>query len=222
MRAMRSSAGLTLVEFLVAVAVLGIGLGVLAWVLAGANAANRANYDRVVALEASQIVSQVLEYHVRLAGYVGFDRDDRVSSLCGPSFEVSEVRDDDDEYLGDRITVRYYEDRTFGSTSSTNNLQCFDDWITRVTFDVDPDGGFLRQNGAAIVGGIARLEVVEALTNTGDVFTDFPLTSADLELTTGVLMRVEFDDGTIANVPVPFVNRQRVFLGDDPDVDDGE
>lgn len=218
MRAMRSSAGLTLVEFLVAVAVLGVGLGVLAWVLAGASTANRANYERVVALETSQIVVQVLEYHVRLAGYVGFDREDRVSSLCGPSFEVETATVEGARH--DIITVRYFEDRTFGGSVSTNNRQCFDDRITRVTFDAD--GGFLRQNGAAIVGGVARFEVVEALSGTGDVFTVFPLDDLELEMTTGVLIRVVFDDGTVANVPVPFVNRQRVFLGTDQDVDDDE
>lgn len=218
MRAIRSSAGLTLVELLVAVAVLGIGLSVLAAVLVGANNANRVNYERVVSLEASQIVAQVLQYHVRLAGYVGYDRDDRVSSLCGPSFRVDKAT----EVVGgnvrqrDAITVRYFEDRTFGGSVSTNNRQCFDDQVTRVTFDTD--GAFLRQNGAAIVGGVTEFEVVEALTNAGSVLTAFPLDEEDLLITTGVLMRVVFEDGTVTNVPVPFVNRQRVFQGEDEDL----
>lgn len=202
--AVRAS-GLTVVELLVALAVLSIALGVLAATLSSANRAYRLTNDRVERAEATQLVTQVLQYHLRLASYVGADPDVRIASLCGASVAVPVDHD--------VITVRYLEDRTYGAITATNNFTCGDDDITVVTFDVD--GGFLRQNGAPIIGGVQSLEVVAYFDSFGLANDVFPLDETSesvLRTVTGIHVQVAFENGDLADVVVPFVNPQRVFI----------
>lgn len=194
--------GITVVELLVALAVLGIALASLAAVLGGASRAYRLTSERVERSEATQLVTQVLQYHLRLAGYVGADPDDRIASLCGPSVAVPED--------ADAVTIRYYEDRRYGAATATNNFTCGLDDVTVVTFDAAD--GFFRQNSAPVIGGVESFEVVAYFDSLGFEHDTFPFTEATLSTATGISVEVTFENGDVAAVVVPFVNPQREFI----------
>lgn len=194
--------GFTILELLVALAVLGIALAALASVLGGTNRAYRVTSERVERSEATQLVTQVLQYHLRIAGYVGADPNNRIASLCGPSVVVPAN--------AQSVTVRYFEDRTYGAATATNNFTCGLDDVTVVTFDAS--GGFFRQNAAPVIGGVDGFEVVAYFDTFGTENDTFPFTEAALSTATGIAVRVSFENGDIADVVVPFVNPQREFI----------
>jgi len=103
MKARRES-GFTIVELLLAVGIFAVLLGLLAALLStsfrayGANELNTQQQERIDA------AAQFLRYDINLAGYAGPAGD---RNIGGYPIEIIENRVD----LGDKLTVRYHEDR---------------------------------------------------------------------------------------------------------------
>lgn len=204
----RGPAGITIVELLVALAVMGIALLTLAATLGIANRSNRINAERVATSEARLLITQILQYHVRLAGYVGANPATRVGSLCGRSVDVPAS--------GDRITVRYVEDRAYGATAPINTVKCSTgDEVTHVTFRAHD--GFLLQNEAPVLDGVTGFEVLAYIDVNGDAIdvdeVDFETSPQELRNMVGVSMVVTLDADRPINLVIPFVNPQRAFIG---------
>lgn len=209
----RDQRGITVVELLVALAVLSIAFGILVSVLTSSAQANRVTAERVAIAEASQLASQILVYHVRLAGYVGASPDNRVGTVCGASVEIGPD--------GSSVTVRYFEDRLYGAETATNDFVCnTGDVVTHVTFS--SDGNAMLQNGQPAVAGVTALEVVEYFVSGAGSSSVFPIPPATLPLVSGLTLRLTFVDASTRDVLVSLVNPQRLFFDAELPIEESE
>lgn len=180
----KANQGLTVLEVLLAAAVLVILLGALAGVLASVRRSYQVTERTTREQETAELASQILHYDIRLAGYRGIDNEVESRNFSGPTLVVQEGD-------SDSISVRYFEDRFTGGEVTEQ----------AVTFDVT--GGHLRRNGEAVVEGVTRLKVVEYVHRDGERSTTKP----PLNELAALALELEFTSGQARDVLIALANR---------------
>ena len=142
---MKRNAGITVVELLIASAILMVLLGSLGGILVSTRRGYETN--RQVSAASAQLQSAIaaMQYDIGLAGYCP---DPSTCSLSGDSMELSLGEDD----VVTSITSRYEETRFTGSGAV----------VQSITYSVS-DGHLVRAMGsdmATVADGITRLELV--------------------------------------------------------------
>lgn len=165
----RRTQGFTLVELLIAAAILVTLLGMLGSIFLGSQRAYRTNEGVSNERQNAQALTELLQYEVGLSGYRCVDS---VGSATGRVFSGSPLTVVDGAGgTPDRVTVRYYEDRFTGGACD----------LKTVTFYVE-DAILWRSAGTAAepaVNGVVDLQVSSWLDKSNVQF-NVPTSSANL------------------------------------------
>lgn len=189
---MRRDAGFTLLELLVAGAVLVVLLGALGGVLNSSRRAYEANRSVTEAGARLRNAIEAIRYDVGIAGYCV---EPASCDLGGPGLEVAVAEEDGDRVITG-ITARYEEDR-------------FASGVTSASYRV-VDGHLMRRSGGvdrAVAEGIQRLVLLGYRSNENDsptrVYTPPPLQSLS-----GLDVRIEYlQGGTVQSEDITFTLR---------------
>lgn len=212
---MRRRGGFTVVELLITMVVLLLILGSLGAMLISGSTAYGVTAQRSESLQDSEAVLQLLRYEIGLAGYRGLESGtfDRSFTLDGAAKETIEIEPHDS---GDRLTVRYFEDRYLG-TGDTGER--------RVSYFVDPKTHSLNRieknpvdgelESEMMVGNIAKLEVVDLvdLQRNTVAIADIRSNPANKPaVVAGIQMKVELVDGDQWDLLIGLANSQIVSV----------
>jgi prepilin-type N-terminal cleavage/methylation domain-containing protein len=186
----RRAHGLTLVELLISIAILGSILGVLSALFLSTNRAYERNQALSEAQQTVETTTQLLSYELALAGYRGVD-------VTAPGFTSRNFGGQDPVVVSpdrQRITVRYYEDRFVGCprlTEATFAVRTSAKALTRDvrTFECGERYNPNKTSSGAqqVVLGVTKLEV---LTHSA----------------TGIQVKITFEGGSQRVIPVAFHN----------------
>jgi Tfp pilus assembly protein PilW len=149
-------AGLTIVEMLIAAAILGIVLLVLGNYLVVTNNAYDVTVDSIDELQEAQAAIKLLKYELSLAGYRGTDNSYDTNTFNNEqTLSVTRRNSGSDD-----IEIRYFEDRFYDGTGSAA--------LQTVTYSI-VNGNLSRQAGATNQTIIAaeKLKVTRYLKKTG-------------------------------------------------------
>jgi len=208
----RARSGFTILELLIAGAVIAIVLGATTALLARSYQAYQLNQELSERQQEIEGAVKILSYDVALAGYRGNTLADVARTFGAPTIRV---------FSGgatagagsDRLEVRYFEDtdRLFGGDDACGS-PCV------VTYDVDDDNGTLllyRQEGTSeergIVQQVESFRVLQYISRAGQTCTfgaveegcpTFP------ENLAGLNIEIRFSDGGTWRFPVGITNTQ--------------
>lgn len=208
---MRSRSGITIVELLIAAAIVGVLLLITAQLYGGTVRAYRVNEEVSETRQGIQAAISLLQYEIGLAGYRCTDG----SALTRTFASDPLIAVDGTAGAPDRITVRYYEDR-YASGSCE---------FTSVDYFVEGGALYRQVDGQAAVEavqGVQDMQVVAWLNRANSEFA-VPTSSANLNRPPdrdlrGVSLRLDFlDDAGRENpiiVTVGLKNPQCRTLGD--------
>lgn len=187
---MRRAHGLTLVELLISIAILGSILGVLSALFLSTNRAYERNQILSETQQTVEATTQLLSYELSLAGYRGVD-------VTAPGFASRDFGGQNVLVVSpdrQRITVRYYEDRFVGCprlTEATFAVRMSAKALTRDvrTFECGERYNPSKTSSGAqqVVLGVTRLEVLS-------------------HSATGIQVRITFEGGSQRVIPVTFHN----------------
>lgn len=199
----RLDAGLTVLELLIAGAILAIVIAVLAQLFSSTTRAYALNERLTDRQQEAAAASQMLTYQVGLAGYQGTGESDFANRpFPGGTFAITLGVDGNDAIL-----VRYYEDRGYGA-DELEGLQ-------EVLFYVDPEERALMcktgdASSEVIARGVLKMRVVSLIMRGGQSAPPVPgmevpedVAALNVELTFSV------DDGEFLwRFPIGLNNRQ--------------
>jgi prepilin-type N-terminal cleavage/methylation domain-containing protein len=198
----RRQHGITLVELLIAAAILSVLLGVLAAAFGLGARGYRATSDAALVQQRSEIASTLLSYEVGLAGYRGVGATYASNTFTTPTHRLVITRGSGG--ASDSIRTRYYEDRFLQTTGATTVVR-------DVTYSIGAHGGvssLLRTaNGTthpAIIG-VTDLRVPSVVRADGTrltLGTTLPTTNPAVALELVVTML----DGSVTRFTVGFQN----------------
>jgi prepilin-type N-terminal cleavage/methylation domain-containing protein len=209
----RERAGFTIIELLIASAVIAIVLGATTALLAQSYRAYQLNQQLSERQQEIEGAVKILSYDVALAGYRGNTLTDVARTFDDPTIQVFTGGASAGEGASDRLVVRYFEDtdRLFGGTDACGS-PCV------VTYDVDDDGGTLllyRQEGTSeergIVQEVESFRVLQYITRAGQPCTfgaleeGCPAFPNDLA---GLNIEIRFTNGGTWRFPVGITNAQ--------------
>jgi prepilin-type N-terminal cleavage/methylation domain-containing protein len=203
MRTPHSNKGITLVEMLIASAILGVILAALTGLFSSSSNAMQSNKTLSDQQQNAAVSEQVLKYELGLAGYRGVSQDDLDNNTFSGTGQTLLVT----KGIGtasDSIRVRYFEDRLYGEGS--------EDVLRDVTFAIGPSNGksyLTRQEGSGtaspLVEGVTKLKITNYVKRNGEVIpagNTIPNTLVGLRLTLG------FSDAPDKTIFVSFQNPQ--------------
>lgn len=209
----RRTEGFTVLELLLATAIVTIVLGAIAGLLATSARSTGAHEAASRRQQEIEAAVKVLSYDLALAGYRGTTPDEFVANVFSdPTVEI--IKSGATAANNDRLIVRYFEDeaRLFGG-AETCGRPCV------VTYDVDSDdtGTLLlyRQEGSSEERGIVQ-EVESFVIRTmfrrsGSSLSLDEIASGPVALPedlAGLNVEIVFTDGTIWRFPVGLTNPQ--------------
>lgn len=210
MTSSRRRDGFTVIELLVASAIIAIVLGATTALLVQSYQAYRLNQTLSERQQEIEGAVKILSYDVALAGYRGSTLADVSRTFGGPTIEVLKGVSAGGS---DRLIVRYFEDadRLFEGTDACGS-PC------TVTFDVGEEDGVLllyRQEGASdergIVQEVESFQVVQYISRDGRECTFGPVDEGcppfpeDLA---ALNVQITFSDGGEWRFPVGISNTQ--------------
>jgi Tfp pilus assembly protein PilW len=187
---MRQRSGITLIELLIAAAIMIIVLTALTNLFVSTTRAYQANERASELQQNMEAAAQLLKYDIALAGYRGTEN--LCVSLGGAPISVTTGTGTNP----DSITVRYCEDRYSSLT------------LQEVTFSISTASGVLnlfRQQGDSnqpIVEGVANLKVVSYRNGSGTLQTTMPA----LNNLAGLTIRLTFVNGATRDVSIVLHN----------------
>jgi prepilin-type N-terminal cleavage/methylation domain-containing protein len=198
----RNHRAFTLVELLVAGAILGILLTVLANLFVSSNRASQRVDQLSDQQQQAQATRQVLQYELGLAGYKGTDNGFASRTFTGSTLTVTTGANSTQP---DSIQVQYFEDRNYASTNTT---------VARtVTFSIGDDNGtsslFRRQDtgsAVAIIPGVSNLKVASYIRHDDSKAVTEPNNLSALEL------NVTYTSGNQDTILVVFQNAQTITI----------
>jgi len=185
----RARSGFTVLELLLATAMLGTLLALLAGLLQGTQRAQDANEQLSLEQQSVEAASELLRYELSLAGFRGTDAAYGSRDFGGlPALELSPSRD--------QIKVRFYEDK-FQPQPKLNE----------VVFKIKSDRtALVRKAGRGrfqeVARGVTGFNVTEFRLKNGGVSTQVP----DLAQLSGLTVQLSFADGSNRDIPVQFHN----------------
>ena len=200
-----SSAGLSLIELLLALAVFGVVLTATLTVLVSSLRVQRVAEAQSERIQETEAVVHLINYEVGLAGYTRTQAPQSFSNPDGPTIAV--VRGDG----SDRIRVRFFEDPDFLPTGDSGERL--------VEYRVD-GGTLVREdilNDAVdeLVGGVRSMLIVAFIGREREVLTEAQVESGDSEIA-GVRVTVRYVDESEWTFLVGLYNRQRVSITGSP------
>ena len=203
--------GFTVIELLVASAIIAIVLGATTALLVQSYQAYRLNQTLSERQQEIEGAVKILSYDVALAGYRGSTLSDMARTFGAPTIEVLKGVSAGGS---DRLIVRYFEDsgRLFSSTDSCGS-PC------TVTFDVDEEEGvrlLYRQEGGSpergIVQEVESFQVVQYISRGGRECTFGAVVDEGCPPFPGDLaalnVQITFSDGGEWRFPVGITNTQ--------------
>lgn len=201
MKTMRLALGFTLVEMLIASAILGVILAALTGLFSSSSNALRTNKTLSDQQQNAAISEQVLKYELGLAGYRGVSQNDLIgNTFTGHTLSVTRGTGS----ASDSIRVKYFEDRLYGEGST--------DILRDVTFSIRTSGGksyLTRKEGSGtasnLVEGVTQLKVLNYIKRNGDVI---PASSTIPNTLVGLQVKLEFTNAPAKTVFVSFQNPQ--------------
>lgn len=204
---MSRQGGFTIVELLVASAILVIIMGALVSFLVGSQKAY--NVGEAVADRQQEIQSavNVLSYDLSLAGYRGTTPTDAARTFSAPTLAVTK---DVSGSGSDLLQIRYYEDsgRLFGG-DTTCGSPCL------VSYEVGTTGGgdsyLYRREGTASVRGIVQaveyFKVIQFIKRDGSLVDVTSSTPIPTDLA-ALNIEIVFTNGGLWRFPVGLTNEQ--------------
>lgn len=206
---MNKKPGFSIIELLLAAAIFGVLMSILASMFNGANRSHRAIENVANRMQLADVASQLLSYEIGLAGYRGVNQATVAANDFGGTNTSRLIITKGPSEGSDTITTRYYEDRFVSSTV-----------LRTVTYSVGTVGGIsslLRQDGTGTypaVYGVSKFQVKTYVARDGTRLsatssqalpTNPPLVALELELT--------FSEGTVRTFAVSLSN---LDLGTNP------
>lgn len=188
MRSKHSRCGLTLLELLIAGAVLVLLLLSLSQIFAASYRAYNVSEDVSESRQMRQAAIELVRYEVSLAGY-------RCADADAESRDFGDLIFDSD---ADAISVRYYEDRFVDGSCVLQDVEYYVDGNT--LWRADDDGA------TSVVEGVTGFEVVAWLNRASSQFVD-PARPPPSSLA-GVKLRLAFLDGEDEVFTIGFRNVQ--------------
>lgn len=205
---MRQAKGFTLLELLVAAAIMIVILAALGGLFVSTIRANQINTRASEGQQNAEAAIQLLKSEVALAGYRGTDSGAGTRPFVPPDAPTLVVTTETS--ARDRITVRFFEDRYVTVSTSCPTIPC----ERTLTFGVNSTNELTRQldggNNFAVVEGITGLKVTNysSLSATGTV-TNSTTMPADRKTLRGITVRLTFTDTTTKNVAIALSNPQQ-------------
>lgn len=204
---MRQRSGFTILELLVAAAIMIVILGALSGLFASTVRANRTNTRSSEGQQNAEAAVQLLKSEVALAGYRGTDTQASFRTFPAPTTSTLDVTADSS--TRDRISVRFFEDRPNGAVTNAGSPT-----VRTLTFGINSDSELTRQQDGgfnrAVVEGVTNLKVTSyrSLSSTGSVVTSptMPTNKATLR---GLTVRLTFADTTTKDVAIALPNPQQ-------------
>ena len=199
---LRASArfGLTLVELLIALAVLSLMLAATAALIVGSARTQQAVDTQIRRTSTATAVTELITYEVALAGYSGTAAVPVASS--GSSVEVVLGTA---EGVSDSITVRFLEDAFLGGEDDGQRL---------ITYRVNADGQLVREadgESSVLVDGVVELRVLEFIGRDRSVTSAAPGAVLPAEVA-GIRVEVRFLEDQTWTFLVGLYNRQSVVV----------
>ncbi len=196
----RREGGFTLLELLLAVALLIVVLATLATLFANSREAYGVNEEITDRQQTIQSAINVFRYEISLAGYRGTCAGAPTRSFAEPTFELA--RGD----VSDSVTVRYFEDRWPANACGT---------LRETTLFVD-DGQnvlYMRRDGGTPEPALANVHsfrVVNFMDQQGGRATEVPPAGF-----IGIDVRVDYEDpiGSFSQFVVGVKNPQQNLVG---------
>lgn len=206
--------GFTVLELVIAMAVLGVILAATTGLLRTSYRANQVNEDASSRQQEIEAAVKILSYDLSLAGYRGTTEGAfSANTFTAPTLEV--VRRGASDGINDRIIVRYFEDseRLYGATDT-----CGSPCTVLYDVGVDDEGVRLlyrRELNADEVGIVQEVEsfqVLQFIRRTGppvDVSAAASGTSVPVPADLAALnIEIRFTDGGVWRFPVGVTNPQ--------------
>lgn len=203
---MQQRQGLTILELLVAAAVLIVMLALLGQLFIGSRTAYQVIEDRSEERQILQTAVELLKYEVGLAGYRCTDSDagDRVFATDPLTVDKGAAG------ASDTVIVTYYEDRFVSGASC--------DGPRTVTFSISNDAELVREVSGGdsepevVARGVEHLEVTHWLNKAGSQFVD-PTRPPNSTLS-GIKIGLTFESGDAQTVTIGMKNPQCRDLAD--------
>lgn len=184
----RRTSAFTLVELLIAGAMLIVLLGALGSMFVSTLGANRANREATAASGQLRSAIESIQYDVSMAGFRGVDggaADRHVADGLTISFDASVTSDDDGRRI-DALSTRYYETRyTSDGTPTLHDVsyRVSDDRLTRRVGSADD---------VPVAEGIVGLDLIHYRRSSGSKSSPFAAPPGDL---TGIDLRLTYRQG---------------------------
>ncbi len=155
--------GFSIIELLLAAAILSVLMAILASLFNGANQSHKAIEKVAARMQEADVASQLLSYEIGLAGYRGVNQTTLSANDFGGASVLRLAIGKSSSGGSDTLTTRYYEDRYVSATT-----------LRSVTYSVGTSGGvssLLRQEGSdppyPAVYGVSKLEVLSYIARDG-------------------------------------------------------
>ena len=202
--AARSRAGISLVELLVFMALLGVILAVMASLVASGGNGRRVNDQVNQRATTIETVAQLIGYEVGLAGYRGTGATAfQTNTFADRTLAIQRGSGTDP----DSVTVRYYEDRFYdGATTPA---------LVEATYSIGDNANgvpsLLRaENGGPavpVVTGVASIKLALLVRRTGEAENAASATVVPTDLA-GLSFDIELPDGSAGRFLVNLTNPQ--------------
>lgn len=201
---MGARAGVTLVELLVFMALLGVILAVMASLVSAAGNGRRVNDQVNQRTTTVETVAQLIGYEVGLAGYRGTGATAfQTNTFADRTLEIQRGTGDDP----DSVTVRYYEDRFYDGATTPALVEA----TYAIGDNADGVPSLLRaENGGPavpVVTGVASIKLALLVRRTGEAEPAASATVVPTDLT-GLSFDIELPDGTAGRFLVNLTNPQ--------------
>jgi Tfp pilus assembly protein PilW len=198
---LRNSDGITLVELLIAAAILGVLLAALTGLFTGSARGMQANQQLSDRQQNAAVAEQVLKYELGLAGYKGVTSNALTRTFPG---DITLAVTRGSSTSPDTVRVQYYEDRLYGEGSAAV--------LRDVSFSVQTNKGksyLARREGTGttnnLVEGVTNLKVTNYVRRNGDID---PATSTIPPTLVGLQLELTFSDAPAKTVFISFQNPQ--------------
>lgn len=209
--------GFTLVELLLASAIMAVILGALGNLFAGTTRAYRVNEEATNLQQTADAAGQLLMYEVGLAGYRGSDNNISTRTFTTPVLlglvsvpaSTLKIETGASTSVPDKVFVSYYEDRNYSSSTTYNPTKL------GTEFSVDTSAHSLNRYASndpekrAVIQDVYNLKVLRYVRKNGrECNTVTPSTATTPADLAALRLELTFTDGLKEQVVIALPNPQ--------------